>query len=409
MKTIENHYRKQLEREILTAICSRPDYLNSFEFWVSDFMDNSNKQVFEAVKKLREINQPVSLVTLSEYVGMDRISNLFGKDIFDLDSLKEFTEAAKKLREDTVKHLITNRLEQSIDSYEFIQFVENLRDAGIAYAVQPFEKEFEAYEEEYRRVKELQDKGESIGILTDWKEFNSKVALMPHEFTVIGARPSVGKTAFALNLAIQAASYKQKVLFVSLEMTRQSIFDRIFANLTCQNSWKFRYAKVNLDFVRQEMAAIKDYFFFVYAPTATTELVANLSAKTHYDMVVVDYLQLLNDKGSKGENEALRLGRVSKALHGIAAQQKCVVVSPSQLNRDSEKSKREPTLADLRDSGAIEQDADNVLLLHREDRESVEAKLIIAKQRNGALGTLNFFYNPSQNIFKEGAKNIYKS
>lgn len=407
MKTLESHYRKQLEKEILTALCSRPEYLLNFEFWLSDFTDHSNKKIFEAMKQLREINQPISLVTLSGSLEMSEISGLFTDEIFDLQSPKNFIEAAKKLREDTIRHLLFQKVEQCGDSYEFMQFVETLRNAGIAYSVQTFEKEFEGYEEEYRRVQQLQAKGESIGILTEWPEFNKKIALMPHDFIVVGARTSVGKTAFALNLAIQAAIYGQKVLFISMEMSRQSIFDRIFANLIKQDSWKLKYGKANIEFLRQEMAAIKDKFFFVYAPTATTELVANLASKSHFDLVVVDYLQLLKDKSNKSENESLRLGRVSSALKAIAGQQKCVVLSPAQLNRESEKGKREPNLSDLRDSGCIEQDADTVLLLHRENRESVEAKLIIAKNRNGALGDLYFAYSPSQNIFKE-VKNIYK-
>lgn len=403
MKKLETQFRNALEREVLTQILSRPDLLNHFEFWVSDFEDPMHRDVWLAVKHLKEINQTINLINLHDAIEdkgilMSDVSSMFTSDFFQVP---DFTEAAKKLREDTIRNLLFRKINDCGDSYEYLKFTDSLRDAGIAYSIQSFEKEFEGYEEEYLRVRQLQEAGESVGILTEWKEFNRKVSLMPNDFVVVGARTSIGKTAFALNLAIQAAANKQKVLFVSMEMGRQSIFDRLFANLIQRNSWDFKLAKVNLELMKQEMAAIKDHFFFVHAPTATTDLVANLASKSKFDLVIVDYLQLLKDRSTKGETENLRLGRISSALKMIAGQRKCVVVSPAQLNRDSEKAKREPTLADLRDSGCIEQDADTVLLLHRDDRESAKARVIIAKNRNGSVGFVNFAYLPSLNKFTE--------
>jgi replicative DNA helicase len=202
-------------------------------------------------------------------------------------------------------------------------------------------------------------------------------------------------------MSVRAAAFQQKTLFLSMEMSRSNIFDRVFANLLQENSRDLQFARIPFERIAQEASAIASRWRFVNAPDLTSDMIGSIMAKSSFDLVVVDYLQLLKDAPRKGENENNRLGRISGKLKQLAARHDCVIIAAAQLNRNSEKSDRAPYLADLRDSGCIEQDADKVLLLHREKRDSTEMEAIIAKNRTGELGTVNFAYLPQKNVFKE--------
>lgn len=399
MKTLDKNARTQIENEILTSICQRPDFFDLYPLKPSMFFHEGARQIFERMMDLHGANLPITPLSLLDIIELPSvISQLFTDPCFDV--YPHFQKACEILEEDYVRTRINRLTDQCGDSLEYYKQIDQLYKLRESSLVVNFDQELQKYENEYKASKTRAEQG-GLGIVHEYAKLADKVPMLPSELIVVGARTSVGKTAFSLNLAVQAAIYGQKTLFVSMEMGRKQIFDRIFSQLLNEDSYKLKYGKVDFELIRQEAIAIKNNFFFVEAPNATTDLVRTLASKKNYDMIVVDYLQLLKDQPIKYENENQRLGKVTSALKAIALQNKCVVLAPAQLNRDSEKNSRRPNLSDLRDSGNIEQDADVVLLLHRESRESTLTDLIVAKNRNGSLGDINFMFNPAKNIFLE--------
>lgn len=402
MKTLEPHYRNQLEAEILGTILKNPSWLEDVKLEKSEFMNPFCFKVFETILALKQERKTINLITLSEYFPASEISGMFIADKYDILLRPDFLEACKKLTEDTTRLLIIRKVQECGDSMEFHRWITLRKSAESMEVVTNFESDFADYEAEY---------GKSVNpeygsdIMTSWEKFNSIVSPSIGDYIVVGARTSMGKTSFSLAMAIEAAMYGTKVLFVSIEMSKQRVIDKILANITGKDSTLFKYGKVDLSKVKEELETLKKNFKLVFAPRCTShDLFRFVSAAGDPKLVVVDYLQLLKDQGDKNTNENLRLGKVSGNLKALAGEKKCIVVAPAQLNRDSEKNKRQPTLADLRDSGCIEQDADVVLLLHREDREKMDTEVMVAKNRNGGLGKIDFIFNPAWCQFRENTE-----
>src|SRR5262249_16750074 len=142
---------------------------------------------------------------------------------------KDFDIMCEKLREDTLRYEILKKAEHCGTATEFLTEIEVLKNVNTAAKIETFDEHIEKYIEENNEIRERTKKGESIGILNHWRKFSDKVPMLPGDYCVIGANTSVGKTSFSLNLAVNAATLGQKVLFISLEMPRKHIFDKIAA------------------------------------------------------------------------------------------------------------------------------------------------------------------------------------
>jgi replicative DNA helicase len=234
----------------------------------------------------------------------------------------------------------------------------------------------------------------------------------PGDLVIIGARPSQGKTSLALQLALAADG---PVAFFSLEMGREQLAVRALALLGQVNGWSLRRGVLTADEYRRVDAALEALAARGLAIDDTAGLTpwALRSKARRFQvqqrglaMVVVDYLGLMNPpKLGKSANREQEVAAISKSLKALARELRCPVVALSQLNRDTAKSGKAPTLADLRESGSLEQDSDVVLLLHRADLATVKdegpAELILAKQRNGPTGTVDLWWVPQQTRFRE--------
>lgn len=351
---------------------------------------------------LRLKGEELSLVNIAENINASQVAHLFSQNEYFTVSARDFAQACHELREDVLRNLINSKAESYGSSTDFFEWVDAQRKINTVYTVETFQSHFQKYESEYKDIQARAKKGLSVGLLTGYNKFNDKVALNNCDLCIIGARTSIGKTTFALNVAIEAAAFGQKVLFISLEMPRKQIFDKICARLMKRPTSDFKYGKANLESCKNELQVIADNFYFIFAPDCkSTDVQSLASLAPDVKLVVVDYLQLLKDLPIKGETENNRLGRISGRLKMVAGSRNCIVIAPAQLNRGSEKEERAPRLSDIRDSGCIEQDADQVLLLHRETREAETAQLIIAKNRHGALSTINYQFVPSFGWFYE--------
>jgi len=229
------------------------------------------------------------------------------------------------------------------------------------------------------------------------------------ELILLAARPSCGKTALALQLALSAADAGVPVCFASLEQSRAELAERVLSARGGVDSWRLRQGFLSGDEgQRLTEAAARLYrcpLFIDHAPSQTVLRVAGNARRVLQagrGLVVVDYLQLIEPELPGRASTDERLGDVSRRLKILARELQVPVLALAQLNRDVERRGGRPRLSDLRGSGTLEQDADVVLFLHREDEPGARrVELIIAKQRNGPLGSVPLAYHGPTLTFRE--------
>ena len=263
--------------------------------------------------------------------------------------------------------------------------------------------------EEYARLK-----GGVSGVPTGFYDLdNLLTGLHGGELILVGARPSMGKTSFAINIATHAALKKKKVAVFSLEMPREQIALRML----CGD------ARVNMQAVRQGTLRDEDWMNLakslgplsasdVYiddtaglSPTQVRSRCRRLMMDHGLDLIIIDYLQLMAADG-RVENRQLEVSEISRGLKAIALELKVPLIACAQLSRaNTQRAVKKPMLSDLRDSGSIEQDADVCMFLHRESyyddtvQEKNVAEVIVAKQRNGPLGTIKVAWLGEYTLF----------
>jgi replicative DNA helicase len=265
-------------------------------------------------------------------------------------------------------------------------------------------------------IDKLYEQGREItGLATHYTEFDRMTSgLQESELIIIAARPSMGKTAWAINIAQNAAVHDGKVVAVfSLEMSKESLLRRLLASEALVNSRKIQTGFLPKEDKGKLLSALErlmeSKLFIDDTPGIT---LAEMRAKARrlkqqhgqLDLIVIDYLQLMTGSGTTGkgfENRTQEVSAISRGLKSLAKEMQVPVVALSQLSRASEQrgGDKKPLLSDLRESGSIEQDADVVCFIHREeyyDRENEDlkgkAEIIIAKQRNGPTGSIQLAY-----------------
>lgn len=255
--------------------------------------------------------------------------------------------------------------------------------------------------------------GGLTGVTTGLSDLDRNLSgLQKSDLVLLAARPSMGKTALALNMALSAALEKKNVAIFSLEMSKVQLTQRLLASISMLNLGDIISGNIE-DWARLGQAmnilANTDMYVDDTSGISLTELRSKcrrLSAKQGLDVVFIDYLQLMT--ADTGENRQQEISAISRGLKGMAKDLNCPVVALSQLSRAPElRADHRPIMSDLRESGAIEQDADVVMLLYRDDyyNENSEkpdtAELIIAKHRNGPTGTVELFFNKQYTKFSD--------
>lgn len=258
------------------------------------------------------------------------------------------------------------------------------------------------------------------GLLTPFDNFNARlVALQPGSLYIIAARPSVGKTALALQIAYYV-SKKVKVAVFSLEMSAAELVRRLISSESNINNTLIKKGTLNqyeLDSIDQVVSEINDNLIIDDGAGLTAESLRvkaiNLKVKYNIELIVLDYLQLMEANNKYSNNRENDISTISRALKRLAKELKIPVIALSQLSRETEKRKTgKPTLSDLRESGAIEQDADVVMFLYQPARYLSkdeldpktlpnETEMIFAKNRDGDIGPEYLQFIPSLVKFKE--------
>jgi replicative DNA helicase len=281
-------------------------------------------------------------------------------------------------------------------------------------------------EEAFDRIDDLhKNKGKMRGIPTGFTDLDNILSgLQNSNLIILGARPSVGKSSLAMDIARHAAIHgKVPVGVFSLEMSKGEVIDRIICAEANIDLWKLRTGKLssigeNDDFSRigHAMGVLSEAPMFI-DDSATLNVMAmrtmarRLQSEHGLGMIIVDYLQLIQGRGNP-DNRVLEVSEISRSLKGLARELNVPILALSQLSRGIEsRTDQRPKLSDLRESGSIEQDADVVLFIYREDKTKTDsenkniAEILVAKHRNGPVGSVKLFFNEQCTSFKNLDKN----
>jgi replicative DNA helicase len=261
------------------------------------------------------------------------------------------------------------------------------------------------------RDRTLRNQGVATGFL-DLDDLTT--GLYPGQLVIVAGRPGMGKTAFALNVALHVATaLKGSVAIFSMEMSEQEITNRILCSDAGVDSHSLRTGKIHddefpsLSDAASRLSSAKIWIddSGVHTPFTIRARARRQKRAGNLDLIIIDYLQLVTFP-DKSENRVQEISAISRSLKAMAREMGVPVIALSQLNRSTEKEDRRPRLADLRESGSIEQDADIVMMLYREeiykpsDSNKGKAELIIAKQRNGPTDTVHLAFDAGPTRFR---------
>ncbi len=401
-----------------------------------DFYRTDHRLIFAAMLDLFEQHKPVDLITVSDLLAQRGQTEEAGGAAY-LTSLTNAVPTAANLghharivqEKAVLRGLIEAASEMSARAYEGAESVEEVLDAAESSVFAIAERTIQGSFTPLKKVIEdgiatvqsrYENKGAVTGITTGYRELDRLTSgLQPSELVIIAGRPSMGKTAFALNLA-QSAALKAgaPVAFFSLEMSSEQLGLRLLSSQAKVEGEKLRSGFLS---PREWKELIKAADTLSKAPISIDDTAAlsviemrakarRLKAEKKCDLVVVDYLQLMRGSGRTDSREQ-EISEISRSLKGLAKELKVPVIALSQLNRKVEdRPNKRPQLADLRESGAIEQDADLIMFVYRDRVYNPEspaentAEVIIGKQRNGPLGKVELTFLDRFTSFEELVK-----
>ena len=401
-----------------------------------DFYRESHRKIFRAMIELSERSEPADIITLSDVLrGRGEIAEVGG--VTYLAELAErvptaanILQYARIVKEKAIlRGLIGATTEIASRSYQDTENVDELLDQAEQRIfsisegrIRPsFYRMGEVVMDTLKTVERLHERKQLVtGVATGFGDLDSLTAgLQPAEFIVLAGRPGMGKTALALNIAQHAALSPERhgVAVFSLEMAKEQLVLRMLCSHAKVDSSKVRGGVLSdRDFQRLAIAAQKLVEAPIYIDDSPGLSVLEVRAKARrlkrdpearLGLVIVDYLQLMRGLVTTDSREQ-EISQISRSLKNLAKELNLPVVALSQLNRQVvQRAERRPLLADLRESGAIEQDADVVAFVFREeayhpDREELRglAELIVAKQRNGPVGTVRLTFRSEYTRFE---------
>jgi replicative DNA helicase len=402
---------------------------------VKDFYDERHQRIYEAAHQLYERHSPIDVLTLTDQLKGAGLLDMVGGAAY-LTELTNYVPTAahveryaeivaqKSLRRRLIKasqNIVGLGFDESQDLQNLIEQAEsNLFEISQQHVGQDVVSLEEIMTESFDRLDELhKDKGKIRGVPTGFKDLDKILAgLQRSDLFILAARPSMGKTALALNLAHNVSIQSGvPVLLFSLEMSKEQLVDRLLAMESGVDAWALRTGNLSdADFekIGQAMGSLSEAQMFIDDSPGIT--ISDLRTKARREahqrplgLIIVDYLQLMSGGGRYG-NEANRvqeISEISRGLKGIARELNVPLLALSQLSRSVEsRSPQIPQLADLRESGSIEQDADVVAFIYREDyyKPDTDRKnitdIFIKKHRNGPTGAVELYFEKDKQRFR---------
>ena len=389
-----------------------------------DFYYEANSEIYDAIKTIYQFDIPVDIITVSDelkkrgkidYVGgLEYLAGLTENIV----TTKNIAAYLNIIKEKSVLRKLINVANELIEKgYKESDEVQNLIDLAesriFALAQNRGSNDFSMVRDVLLTVfNQLEErakiKGSITGINTGYKDLNRMTAgLQRSDLILLAARPAMGKTSLALNIAMNAAKSGSAVALFSLEMSKEQYVQRLISLESLVESTKLRTGALDDDdwlSLANVMNSISESDLYIddTASISLFDLMSKcrrLKIDKGLDLVIIDYLQLMS-YGGKSESRQQEISSISRGLKQMARELNCPVVALSQLSRAVEqRPDHRPILSDLRESGAIEQDADVVMMLYRDEyyhKEESEkkgiAEVIIAKHRNGPIGTVELVF-----------------
>lgn len=420
-----------VEASLLGAVIIDPDAIVKVADIVRpiDFYDERHRMIYEGALRLYEQQSPIDVLTLSEELKAEGVLKEVGGSAYltQLTNTVPTATNAEQYASIVATKSIRRRL---ISASNEIAQIGHDEKRSIAELVEEAEaKLFEVSQrhvgndiasmesilaDSFDRLDSLhKDKGTIRGVSTGYKDLDGKLAgFQKSDLIILAARPSMGKTAMALNLAQNVAIKAEKpVLLFSLEMSKEQLVDRMLASEAGVNSWNLRTGNLSdSDFekIGHAMGSLSEAQMFIDDTPGLT--VSDLRTKARREahkrelgLIIVDYLQLMSG-GSKFKSDGNRvqeISEISRGLKSVARELNVPVIALSQLSRSVEsRSPQIPQLSDLRESGSIEQDADVVMFLYRDDYYNPDTSdkpnildIFISKHRNGPTGRVEIYFD----------------
>jgi len=407
-----------------------------------DFYKNEHRAIYETMLELFSRHTPIDLISMTTRLkekgelktigGHSYITTLvntvptashvthYAKSVQQKRILRDLIEASHHIGE------LGYREEADVDTLldEAEQKVFSISKDLLRQGFQPIK---DALDEAWERLDKLH-KGEGAlrGVSTGFPELDNYLAgLQKSDFVVLASRPSLGKTSLALNIAKNVAIKEKKAVGVfSLEMSREQLTDRLLASEANVDLWKLRTGRLSDEGEENDFTRIRDamdslseaplYIDDVPSPTVMQlrTMARRLQAEHDIALLVIDYLQLIKSN-DRSESRVQEVSEISRSLKALAKELNIPVLALSQLSRAVEmRTDAMPKLSDLRESGSIEQDADVVMFIYREDKAKKNsnrkniADILIEKHRNGPTGKVELYFNDETATFRSVAKNF---
>lgn len=404
-------YDEELERAMLYYLIFEQEQYSLSE---EDFVNERNKKIIRAINELKAENKEISMLTIKSKIKAN------GKQVLDyIISLGDFirTSSAENVYNSLMElskkrklfSLLQKKLQEVLECESVDILAEDIK-TQINNIVQVNEKTETFVQKVVNTLGTIESNYNSrndYSLYTGITDLDDKIlGLHNQEFTVIGARPGVGKTTLALQIAQNIARKGKEVTIMSLEMSDTQLIQKLIASKARINSYKMRRGtleEADFEKIRDVSEDISNLPITLISRTTTIQkietTIRKLKNKNQLDLVIIDYIQLIknNKKLPSREQEVADITRTLKLL---SLELDIPIIGLCQLNRNA--TKAEPTLADLRESGSIEQDADNVWFLYQEKEDEsnvVDVTLKIAKQRAGEIGKVNLKFNKPNSEF----------
>jgi replicative DNA helicase len=395
------------------AIISVADFLEA-----SHFYDDRHSEIYRCIIDLYQSRIPIDVLTLSEHLkkrkslkrigGVSYLTELanrvptashvehYGKIVKDAATKRQLMSASSRL--------LDLAFDEGISADELLDKAESeIFSLSQKHLKQSFTSVKNALSDSFDRLDELHKQAGGLrGVPTGFKDLDNLLAgLQKSNLIILAARPGVGKTSMALNVGQSlAVDYKRPVGFFSLEMSKEELVDRLLVSQADIDAWKLKTGKLDEDdFTKlsNAMGELAEAPFYIDDTPALSILemrtkARRLQVECGIDLLIVDYLQLARSRNL--ENRVQEVSEISQGLKNLARELKIPILALSQLSRAVEqRGTKRPQLADLRESGSIEQDADVVMFLWKEDEDNPENVILdVAKHRNGPLGQVKFHF-----------------
>src|SRR5712691_7738698 len=411
------------ERSVLGAILVDNHAINAAieKLRPEDFFHDHHRRIFQQMIALHESQQAIDLVTLTEELhrhgeleasgGASYLAQLLD-GVPHISNIEHYARIVKE------KAILRNLIHTTHKIQQRALDAEDHARTGLIGIKDLVRDSFERLEKIFTEGKRV------TGISTGYAQLDNLTSgLQPSELIILAARPSMGKTSLALNIAENVALHRgEPVAIFSLEMSKESLLQRLLSSQARVDSHKFRTGHLGREDWRrmtEGLARLSEAPLWIDDSGSAT--VVEMGAKARrlkrdkkLSMVIVDYLQLIAARGRFG-NRNEEVSSITRGLKGLAKELQVPVLVLSQLTRAPEREERRPQLADLRESGAIEQDADVVFFIHRPNafkpdeipEERAKSEVLIAKQRNGATDRVNFVFLSQFTRFEEAAPDTW--